>query len=294
MNRKKTTERLLCVSFLCCALAAVALSCAKRGGAAEAYAAYREEEAFMSAEAAEDGMALAFSRFLDGVIAAAELPPETARVIREAAGAGPPFILEILTCLNGEIPLHVLVDKSHPLGEGYAPDDLVELGGPGAPYHVTRRGMTLRAAAARALHEMAREAERDGLTLTVGSAYRSYDYQVEVYGRIVREMGVEAADRESARPGYSQHQTGLAVDFSPIDDRFADTPEGRWVRDNAERFGWSVSFPEGGADITGYRAESWHYRYLGRDLAAFTAAYFGGIQQYALRFLHEWEQAEQE
>jgi D-alanyl-D-alanine carboxypeptidase len=63
------------------------------------------------------------------------------------------------------------------------------------------------------------------------------------------------------------------------------------MRDNAARFGWSLSFPEGYEDVNGYDWESWHYRYVGPELAAFIDAYFGGIQQYALQFIHEWENA---
>jgi D-alanyl-D-alanine carboxypeptidase len=234
----------------------------------------------------------AFTRFLNSVIAAAELPPDLARGVR-AAAANPGFILEVLACLNGEPWLYFPVDKDHPLPRGYAPEDLVELGGD-ASYRVTRSGLMLREAAAEALEEMAAAARREGITLTVGSAYRSYSYQTEVYNRIVREMGAEAADRESARPGHSQHQTGLALDFSPIDDSFAATPAGRWVLEHAGTYGWSLSFPDGYEGITGYRWESWHYRYLGPGIAALTAACFGGIQHYALRFLYEWGRAEQD
>jgi D-alanyl-D-alanine carboxypeptidase len=138
---------------------------------------------------------------------------------------------------------------------------------------------------------MAAAARRDGITLVVSSAYRSYDYQVGVYNRIVREMGQEAADRESARPGHSQHQTGLAADFGSIDDSFALTAAGRWMAANAPRFGWSLSFPDGYESVTGYRWESWHFRYVGKDLATLIDRYFNGIQQYALRFLYEYEQA---
>jgi D-alanyl-D-alanine carboxypeptidase len=102
-------------------------------------------------------------------------------------------------------------------------------------------------------------------------------------------MGQEAADRESARPGHSQHQTGLVVDFGSIDDSFAATAAGRWITANASRFGWSLSYPNGYEDVTGYRWESWHYRYVGREIAAFINNYFDGIQQYALRFMYEWE-----
>jgi D-alanyl-D-alanine carboxypeptidase len=140
---------------------------------------------------------------------------------------------------------------------------------------------------------MAAAAKAEGVTITAGSAYRSYDYQTQVYQRIINEMGLEAANRESAPPGHSQHQTGLALDFTPIDDSFAATAAGKWVVANAGRFGWSISFPNGYESVTGYRWESWHYRYVGKDLVSFIDTYFGGIQQYALRFLHEWQQAEQ-
>jgi D-alanyl-D-alanine carboxypeptidase len=79
------------------------------------------------------------------------------------------------------------------------------------------------------------------------------------------------------------------VDFWPIDDSFAQTVAGQWVLKNAGRFGWSISFPEGYEEATGYRWESWHYRYVDRELAWFINTYFNGIQQYALQFIHAWE-----
>jgi D-alanyl-D-alanine carboxypeptidase len=149
----------------------------------------------------------------------------------------------------------------------------------------------LRAAAASSLERMAAAALAEGAVLLAASAYRSYDYQVEVYARNVKSEGQQEADRVSARPGYSQHQTGLALDFGPIDNSFAQTPGGQWIRDNAARFGWSLSFPNGYEDVTGYAWDSWHFRYVGPVLAAFINAYFDGIQQYALQFIHEWESA---
>jgi D-alanyl-D-alanine carboxypeptidase len=235
-----------------------------------------------------------FDDFMSRILQNAEIPGDMARKVQEAAAAGPSFILDLLTCISGDPYLHALVDKTHALPAGYAPDDLTELAGTagGDSYRISRHGLMLRKAAADALEEMAAAARADGITLEAGSTYRSYDYQVEVYNRNVRESGQETADRESARPGYSQHQTGLVVDFSPIDDAFAETPAGAWVRENAGRFGWSISFPDGYESVTGYRGESWHYRYVGRDLAAFIDAYFDGVQQYALRFIYEWAQAE--
>ncbi|MDR0451715.1 MAG: M15 family metallopeptidase [Treponema sp.] len=272
-------------------------SCARREalppspGITEEQGAYDELEQFL----AERDTNAVFDEFLDRMLSAAEIPDDMALKIMDAALEGPSFILDLLTCLAGDPFLCALVDKNHPLPPGYVPDDLVSLAGieGGDSYRISRNGLLLRKAAADALEEMAAAAKAEGVILTVGSTYRSYDYQVEVYNRVAGELGQEAADRESARPGRSQHQTGLALDFAPIDDSFAATAGGKWVLDNAGRFGWSLSFPDGYEPVTGYRWESWHYRYTGKDLVSFIDTYFGGIQQYALRFLYEWQQAEQ-
>jgi D-alanyl-D-alanine carboxypeptidase len=231
-----------------------------------------------------------FQDQLEQILAAAEIPADLSRRISLAVREGPSFILDLLAAMEGDPFLWILVDKNHPLPGEYAPDDLVELAGPS--YEVSRRGLYLRRSAAEALETMAAAARSEGVTLTASSAYRSYDYQTEVYARNVRELGQEEADRVSARPGQSQHQLGLALDFGSIDDSFAETRAGRWMAANAGRFGWSLSFPRDYEALTGYRWESWHYRYVGPELAAFIDAYFSGIQQYALRFLHEWTAAE--
>jgi D-alanyl-D-alanine carboxypeptidase len=226
---------------------------------------------------------------LDVVMRNAQLPPALSNRIKTASAAGPAFMADLLACLEGDRYLLALVDKQHPLPSGYAPSDLVPL--TEGSYRVSRSGLTLRRAAAAALDEMAKASRAEGVILTASSTYRSYDYQTQVYDRNVREMGQATADRESARPGHSQHQTGLVVDFGSIDDSFAATAAGRWMTANASRFGWSLSFPNGYEEVTGYRWESWHYRYVGKNLAAFIDKYFDGIQQYALRFIYEWEQA---
>ncbi|GHU58672.1 D-alanyl-D-alanine carboxypeptidase [Spirochaetia bacterium] len=237
---------------------------------------------------------MVFNDFLSRILDRAGIPPELGGRIQALSTESPAFILDLLTCLNEEAALRALVDKQHALLTGYEPDDLVTLTGiaGGASYQVSRDGLRLRKAAEAALEEMAASAKADGVTLMASSTYRSYDYQVDVYARNVRDSGQETADRESARPGHSQHQTGLVVDFGSIDDSFAETNAGRWILANASRFGWSLSFPDGYEAVTGYRWECWHYRYVGRDLAAFIDNYFGGIQQYALQFIYEWEQEE--
>ena len=193
--------------------------------------------------------------------------------------------LDLLKILNGDTYLWILVDKNNPIGD-YAPQDLVVL--KSANYGNTP-GIQLRASAAAALEEMAIAAGKAGLKLVVSSAYRSRSYQANLYDRYVKTMGREATDRVSARPGYSQHQLGLIVDFYPVDNAFAESAEGIWVKANASKFGWSLSYPEGLEDVTGYSWESWHYRYVGGELAEFIDKYFDGIQQNALVFIHEWE-----
>jgi D-alanyl-D-alanine carboxypeptidase len=237
-----------------------------------------------------DNMELAadFTGLLSAVLHNTRLPEVLSRRIRENVSENPAFILDLFSILQGDPFLRLLVDKEHPIPENYEPEDLVEL--KGNSYRTGRAGMLLRSAAEASLTEMATAARADGLTLTASSAYRPYAYQVQVYERNVKEMGQQAADRESARPGRSQHQLGLVVDFGSIDDSFTQTREGRWLAANATRFGWSLSYPEGYEEITGYRWESWHYRYTGKNLAEFIDSYFNGIQQYALRFIWEWEQ----
>jgi D-alanyl-D-alanine carboxypeptidase len=216
---------------------------------------------------------------------AAEIPSELADKILAAEDV---FLSDLRAVFEEDDPyLWQLVDKTHPLEPlKYTPADLVELSGAGA-FTIGRQGMLLRLPAAAALQTMALAAREDGVTLLASSTYRSYDYQVEVYERNVRTSGRETADRESARPGYSQHQTGLVVDFGSITDDYAQTRAGKWLYANAGAFGWSLSFPDGYEELTGYRWECWHYRYVGKPLSRFIDTWFASVQQYALQFIHE-------
>ncbi len=96
---------------------------------------------------------------------------------------------------------------------------------------------------------------------------------MEVYGGLVDERGQTAADRTSARPGHSEHQTGLAIDIASVpaecslEQCFGDTAHGRWLAENAWRFGFVLRYPEGATPVTGYEYEPWHFRYVGKDLA---------------------------
>ena len=226
--------------------------------------------------------------FMQSIFDEADIPERLTRRIVASVLESPAFIMELLAILEQDAYNYVLVDKQHHLPLDYEPEDLVHLSS--VSFRITRDDLMLRKIPAQALEEMAAAARADGVILTVGSAYRSAARQAEIYAWNVRTFGQEAADRQSARAGTSQHQLGTVVDFSPIEDSFAETAASAWLVENAGRFGWSLSYPDGYEDITGYRWESWHYRYVGQDLAAFIDTYFNGIQQYALQFIRVWQQ----
>ena len=106
-----------------------------------------------------------------------------------------------------------------------------------------------------------------GLNIWIQSGYRSYELQNELYTNYVNTDGKEAADTYSARPGHSEHQTGLAFDLNTISDDFAYTDEGKWVNANAWKYGYILRYPKGKEKITGYKYEPWHFRYVGKKLA---------------------------
>jgi len=115
--------------------------------------------------------------------------------------------------------------------------------------------------------------DETGLGMKSQSAYRSYSAQVSVYNNWVSSLGQAGADLTSARPGHSEHQTGLAIDISASDGKcalkacFADTPQGSWLAENAWKYGFILRYPNGETKTTGYEFEPWHYRYVGKALA---------------------------
>ena len=184
--------------------------------------------------------------------------------------------------------LLTLVDKQHYLAADFVPADIAALK-PNDFYLLNRNDLSLRLPVEKALRKMALAAKEDGINLVVSSTYRSYDYQKNLYERNVRQLGKAVADRESAPPGASQHQLGVAVDFGSITDEFAQTKQGRWLAENAGDYGWSLSFPDGYEDVTGYRWECWHFRYVGVAAVEFQRKWFSDVQQFMLEFIHAWK-----
>ncbi|WGK68999.1 M15 family metallopeptidase [Candidatus Haliotispira prima] len=183
--------------------------------------------------------------------------------------------------------LSLLVDKTHSLPQNYAPKDLVPL----KNYPMLKlagKELQLRAPVIPDLLKMNEAAKADGVSLSLGSAYRSFSYQFDVFRHYVGREGLHAANRYSAKPGKSQHQLGLALDFFPISQAFAGTAAGNWLLANALQYGFSLSYPEGREATTGYIYEPWHYRYVGPLIAKLIALYFQGSQQ---EFFSFWNQA---
>lgn len=118
-----------------------------------------------------------------------------------------------------------------------------------------------------ALDEMEAAASEEGISLWIQSGFRSYSYQKELYENYAAQDGYDEADRYSARPGHSEHQTGLAFDLNSLSTSFGETTEGRWLAANCWKYGFIIRYPQGKESVTGYMYEPWHVRFIGKDMA---------------------------
>jgi D-alanyl-D-alanine carboxypeptidase len=182
----------------------------------------------------------------------------------------PPTFDRAARSIDDPASVWVVVDKIRPVNPvDFVPPDLVDV-----PVAHTWEPM-LRLEASNAVVGMFQTASVEaGLALKSNSAYRSYESQVSVYNGEVAANGQAVADTDTARPGYSEHQTGLAIDIGAdsgncsLDVCFAGTPEGQWLAANAWRFGFLLRYPADKTPVTGYSFEPWHFRYIGPELAA--------------------------
>jgi D-alanyl-D-alanine carboxypeptidase len=164
--------------------------------------------------------------------------------------------------LDQPTSIWVVANKLRPLQpNNYAPNDLVSVGG----------GQQMRSEAANAFIKLQSAASGAGHTISAQSGYRSYNTQVATYNRWVSELGKAEADRQSARPGHSEHQTGLALDVGGdgcnVEECFGSKPSGIWVAAHAHEYGFIIRYPNGKEHVTGYLYEPWHLRYVGTALA---------------------------
>lgn len=159
----------------------------------------------------------------------------------------------------------ILVNKYHYLEKNYVPKGLVELN-----EGYSKPGMYLVNEAADAYTKMAQMMKKENLTIRAISSYRSYQYQEKLYTKYLEQDGKENADRYSARPGFSEHQTGLVIDvdneITPY-EQFENTKEFAWMKDHAHEYGFIIRYPKNKELITGYTYEAWHFRYVGKEVA---------------------------
>ncbi len=159
----------------------------------------------------------------------------------------------------------MLVNKYHKLDKDFTFDDIVPIG-----LQYAYANQSIREEVLENYLSMWHAAKKLDLSLIVNSSYRDYDFQDRLYNRYINNYGKEEADTFSARPGHSEHQTGLALDISAYNsvmENFEDTKEYEWMKDNAHFYGFILRYPEGKEHITGYKFEPWHYRYVGKEIA---------------------------
>ena len=163
-----------------------------------------------------------------------------------------------------------LLDTTYRLPKTYRPVGMVPVRRSGLP-----GGGSIRKVALADLRALVRASRKAGVRLAIESAYRSYSTQVWTFARWVNEGGIGSAIESSARPGHSEHQLGTTIDFKSVAGaapwRYPDwgtTREGSWLAHNAWKYGFVMSYPRGKKAVTCYRYEPWHYRYVGRELAA--------------------------
>lgn len=190
---------------------------------------------------------------------------------------------------QNDLEILYLIDKKNTISENYIPKDLVLLK-KNDLFNISKNNLYLRPDVKNGLEELSKAALKDGIKLTVSSTYRSYEYQKNLFDYWVKVDGLEEAERESARPGTSQHQLGSAIDFGNIDDSFINTEEGKWLNKNSQKYGWSLSFPHEYEEITGYRWECWHFRFIGKSACELQKKYFNNVQQFMLEFIDLWKQ----
>lgn len=175
----------------------------------------------------------------------------------------------------------ILVNKYNYLTEDYIPENLEEIS-----IEYARSGMQLVSEAKETFETLSQEAKKDGMTIIAMSSYRSYDYQVNLYNNYVKSDGKDAADAYSARPGFSEHQTGLAVDIYNKElpyTSFEETKEFEWMQKNAYKYGFILRFPKDKVNITGYQYEAWHYRYVGKKAAKYIHDHNITLEEYYIK-----------
>lgn len=180
----------------------------------------------------------------------------------------------------------ILVNKHYYLENNYVPENLETIS-----TRFALSNMKMVSEAKNAYEEMASTAKKENLNIIAMSTYRSYDYQVNLYNRYVKADGQAKADTYSGRPGHSEHQTGLAVDVYNGKENytsFEKTKEFTWMQQHASEYGFILRFPKDKETETGYTYESWHYRYVGKDIAEYIKEHNISYEEYYATIIKDW------
>lgn len=179
----------------------------------------------------------------------------------------------------------ILVNKYY-YADNYIPNNLETIN---TKYALN--GMKMVKEAKEAFENLSKNAAKEGLNIIAMSTYRSYNYQVNLYNRYVKEDGKEKADTYSGRPGHSEHQTGLAVDVYNKKENYTNfekTKEFNWMMEHAHEYGFILRFPKDKEKETGYIYESWHYRYVGLDAAKYIKENNISFEEYYATKIKDW------
>ncbi len=179
--------------------------------------------------------------------------------------------------------IDMLVNKHRGLSDKFVPDDLVDID----KKYTNDEKLKISRIALNSFIKMYNVAESEGYNLVINSAYRSYDEQVELTNLYLKSYGQSYVDKYVAKPGFSEHQTGLAFDIGSKNSRvFANSKEYQWLKENAYKYGFIYRFDSRYEDITGFRHEAWHYRYVGRNIAKYIYEHNNmSLEEYYVRFL---------
>nr|WP_267506394.1 D-alanyl-D-alanine carboxypeptidase family protein [Borreliella afzelii] len=195
------------------------------------------------------------------------------------------FLKEIKPLVDAEKNnLLTLINKKIPILENYKVLDLVNVNDFKELKNIGAKTLRVRQILIKDLIQLIKDAKKNGIEIKIKSAYRTQEYQKFLFDYNVKTYGKKVAETQSAIPGHSQHHMGTAIDFINLDDNLLNTKEGKWLYENSLKYGFSLSYPKGHEIETGYKAEPWHYLYIGPKPCLIQKKYFNNLQYKLLEF----------